>query len=483
MVVASIFSAVLACTGFYVGKGVSTDGTVLLGRTADFHPWTNCARLDITPRVENRPGRVCRGVNGCEWPLPATTWKFVSTPMHTSLGQGRYDSACVNEKGLAITGTVTGRNQEWIAEADPYVKNGFGESALPGLLAQCCTTARGAVEMLGEVVAKVGHNGREIYMFADRDEAWYVEVYTGHQWAAVRMPEDAVACYGNQFMLREIDPAADGTLCSSDLIGLAERKGRLVRGARGFIDPAATYGRELVDYGNYRTWYGHNVMAPSTAGVYCEQRAMPLFFRPDRQIGYRDIFELMRTRYEGSGRCPEETGNTSVRVIGTTKQATCHVISLDGRLPEDMRGTIWVTMANAEHGVFLPINASATALAEGYGEDQLGGEFRYDGKLAGMVFRRLATLAELDRRWYGAGVRKYWRNLEEKLLGGYAAALGSHDRTRIGEFCVAAQSGALADARRMFDDLMWYASANNRISGDGNKATDQPPAPFAFEGK
>ena len=187
----------LGCTGFYVGKDVSTDGRTLLCRTADFNPWSNCCRLEVVPH-EEKANRFYRGVNGCEWELPEVTWKYVSTPMHTSLGRGRYDSACVNEKGLAITGTVTGRNAEWIKEIDPYVKSGFGESAAPGLLARCCATAAEAVELLGKIIEKVGHNGREIYMFADKDEAWYVEVYSGHQWAAVKMPENCVAAFGNQ---------------------------------------------------------------------------------------------------------------------------------------------------------------------------------------------------------------------------------------------------------------------------------------------
>jgi len=43
---------------------------------------------------------------------------------------------------------------------------------------------------------------------------------------------------------------------------------------------------------------------------------------------------------------------------------------------------------------------------------------------------------------------------------------------------VRAQKRAFADAKRIFDELVWYAAENNRISGDGNKATDAPERPF-----
>ena len=473
----AVSNAALACTGAYVGRAVSEDGAVLLCRTVDLTPWTTCHRLNATPRVENSPGRAYKGVKGCSWDLPATTWKFVSTPMLSSMKRGDFDSACVNEKGLAITGTVTGRNAGWVAKADPYVKTGFGEYSMPGLLARCCTTAREAVELLGRVVARQGHNGPEIYMFADKDEAWYVEVYSGHQWAAVKMPEDKVAVFGNQFMINAFDPSSSDSLHSSELLSLAERNGKLVRDANGLVNLCATYGAPLADYSNYRTWYGHRAFAPATAGEYATSREMPLFFTPARKIGRRDVFELFRSRYEDVDRCPEApNGDGAARVIGTTKQATCHVIALDPRLPETLRGTIWFTLANAEHSVFLPANASANSFAAGYADDQ-SGDFRYDPRLAGMAFRRLCALSELDRHNFGSGVRSFWRDREGELLAGYATALATRDATRIEAFCNAAQETALVDARRIFDELTWYVMENNRIPGDDGRADKIKHAP------
>ena len=148
-----LFSALVcgpafACTGMYAGKAVSEDGTILLGRTVDTAPWTSCHMYVAEPRVENAPGRLFRSWrNGFRWDLPATTWKFVSTPHVRTSGRGRMDSACVNEKGLAIYGTVTGRAGANVAKIDPFVPDGTGEDSLPGLLIQCCATAEEALEL------------------------------------------------------------------------------------------------------------------------------------------------------------------------------------------------------------------------------------------------------------------------------------------------------------------------------------------------
>ena len=166
--------AACACTGMYAGRKVSADGTVLIGRTVDTPPWSCCFRAVRVPRGE--------GVK----------YAYVCTPAVTALGKGFFPSACANEAGLVISGTVTGHTRPEILALDPNSKtnaNGVGERNLPGLVAANCATAREALDYFAKAIAERGHLGAEIYMFADRDEAWYLEVYTGHQWAAVRTRE------------------------------------------------------------------------------------------------------------------------------------------------------------------------------------------------------------------------------------------------------------------------------------------------------
>ena len=65
-------AAAEACTGFYVGRKVSADGTTVIARTEDSSTAV-CKRLEILPHVENAPGRHYLGNNLLsEWPLPAT---------------------------------------------------------------------------------------------------------------------------------------------------------------------------------------------------------------------------------------------------------------------------------------------------------------------------------------------------------------------------------------------------------------------------
>ena len=305
-----------ACTGMYAGRKVSVDGTVLIGRTVDTPPWSCCFRAIRVPRGEN------------------VKYAYVCTPAVTSVGKGFFPSACANEAGLVISGTVTGRTRPEILAIDPKTnKKGVGEYNMPGLVAANCATAREALDYFAKTIAERGHLGAEIYMFADKDEAWYLEVYCGHQWAAVKMPEDKVACFGNQFMIRSFDPDSPDVRHSPELISMPEKAGLLVRGPDGKPDLYRTYATPLGDYSNYRTWFGHKTFSPFTAGTYEVSRPMPLFYSPLHKVSVDDMFELMRARYEGTERCPDEGGSPKVRTIGSTKQATSHVISLDPRIP------------------------------------------------------------------------------------------------------------------------------------------------------
>lgn len=481
---------VAACTGFYVGKKVSADGTTLIGRTVDTRPWTACFRTVVTPRVENTPGRVHHGLRGFSWPLPATTWRYASTPVVSAFLGGAFDSGCVNEKGLAVSGTVTGYVRAEVRAADPYVEGGAAEENLPGILAASCATAREAVELIGRVIAEKGNREPSIYLIADTNEAWHVETYSGRQWAAIRLPDDRAAVFGNRFMLRGFDPGSPDAMCSPGLVSVPEKAGFLVRDAAGRIDLFRTYGGATADYSHLRTWYGRHVLAPQTFPEYDPKDPGELLFTPERKVSCADIFHLMRSRYEGLPWCPEETGRRDVRVIGTTKQATSHVISVADGLPAPLAATMWVAHGPAEHSVFVPIVAAAKSSDESYVRNFEGPLCDYIPECAAAVFRRLCALAELDRARYGAGVRAFWEKSEARLMKSWKnelkrdAATWETDPKKAAEavtrFVKRAQHTALDEAKFMFDDLMWYITANNRMPGDvngGKPFTQEPYSP------
>lgn len=445
----------LACTGFYVGRDASSNGAMLLGRTVDIPPYTACFR------VVARPGNAEAGGG------------YVCTPAVSAVGLGEFASAGVNRRGVAVTGTVTGYTAPEARASDPFVKSGCAEKWTPGWLMARATSARNAVELLGRLIAEKGNKQPNVYMFADADEAWYVETYTGHEWAAVRMPQDKVAVWGNEFMIGEFDPSSPDSMSSPGIASMPEKAGFAVKGALGLIDLFATYGRRRRDDAHFRTWWGSREWAKTPAGPYSLQTECPLFFEPRKKVSTADVFELMRARYEGTEWNPEETGRRDWRVIATEKQATCHVIEVRRGLPAPLACTLWACLANAEHSVFLPITSLARRTHEDYERDWDAPktDWNWNPGLAGAHFRRLCALAEVDRKMYGRGVRAFWRPMEADSLSEWPSVLAqAAERLAVSTGdaesfmtadAIAREGSALSAAKAVFDELCWYICQNN----------------------
>ena len=101
-----------ACTGVYVGRNASADGTVILAKSNDYQAvWPNY--VTVTERMENAAGRSMPVDNDRTVfaPLPATTYRYTSTPWMDSTvamnGLGHDATVCTNEYGVAMEMSIT----------------------------------------------------------------------------------------------------------------------------------------------------------------------------------------------------------------------------------------------------------------------------------------------------------------------------------------------------------------------------------------
>ena len=455
-----------ACTGVYVGRKLNPDGDTIIARTLDLFPLTTLMRMDIVPAARNAPGRFLCGTDGFSWPLPEQTFRYVCTPAVRACGRGRYASAAVSERGVAVTGTVTAYIRPEIRRMDPPLDGGLCEEVLPDLIASCCATAREGVDLIARVMAERGSAEQNILMIADPRETWYVETYTGRQWAALRLPEDRMAVFGNEFMLDGFSGDEEGFLCSPDLFRLPKEHGLAVYDPDGKMNLFRTYAGRFSDFANGRTWLGRLRFAPKEAGEYRTDRKFSLCFSPERPGGALDVMELFRDRFEGTGFCPEETGRRDWRVLGSESTCTSHVLCVSDRTPEAAACVGWFSLGNAEHSVYLPVSSLVTELDPSCTLDMEEAP-HYDAGYAAVRMKRLCALAEQDRGRLGRPVRAAFRRLEEesfaqaaRISGRAAAFLRAGDRTQAErlwtDFSLDRQKAALQRADRLFEEMIWY---------------------------
>ncbi len=435
-----------ACTAVYVGRLVSTDGTTILAKSNDYQDvWGNY--VAVTERVENQPGRKMPVDNeGTVFAdLPDTTYRYTSTPFMDSAvainGLGRDATVCANEYGVTMIMSITSFSNRAALQADPLIEHGLTEFTAVDLVICQSATAREAVETLMSLIDRYGSSEVNIAMIADQKETWYVEMYNGHQYAAVKLPEDRVSVFGNEFLLEYVEDYPDA-IVSASLESLAAEHGFAVYGGNGRLNLLATYsGSEVVtNYSHMRTWIGHRLLASGEMEAYRITDLYPLCFEPDGKVSLQDVMELIRNRFEGTEYSPDETGRTDMRVIGTDTALSVHILQIYPDLPADMSCVTWESTGPAVYGVFVPVSNAAQSISEPYSRNQSADEamiFDMDS-YPYYRFKELCTLCVKmeDCSIYGQPVRGYWHAAETVMTGDMgtvlrlAAAMEDRDRAK-----------------------------------------------------
>ena len=451
-----------ACTAVYVGKEVSEDGTVIIARTGDGHPLYNPVKLERCIS-EDTAGKVYRQVtNNFSWKLPDRTYDYVCAPQWecNSSTDGRYAAYALNEKGLNLTAAVTAYVCDAAKEADPYATDGIAEEGITDILGASCKTAREAVKLAAKICDEKGSNESNILLFNDRKEAWYMEIYTGHQYAAVKMPTDKVAVFCNEFMLEYLEDY-DEVITSPNLLTLPEEAGFAEYDSDGRLNLFNTYAGKgrLADYANMRTWYGHFVFSPSTAGKYYTKKKYPLFFEPDEKVAVTDVMKLFRSRFEDTEYYADINDDGSRRVIGTETQQMAHVIQTFTDFPNDRCSIAWTSVSQAECAPFLPVFGCMNQFDPAFTKDNA--DYVIDDEAAYSVFKELNTLCITDRATYKTAVSEYWTELENHLVKTAADAMKTASKLSpdsayryLTKFGMKEEKAAFENAKIMADEVL-----------------------------
>lgn len=482
-----------ACTALYVGPDASDDGTIIIARSNDYPDvWPNY--ITVVDRVEDKPGRTMPIDNNDTVfvEIPATTYKYTATPWMESAteynGLESDAAACTNEYGVVMTMSISSFTKEEALLADPEPANGLSEFTADDLVICQSKTAREAVEVLLGLIDKYGSSESNIALISDQKEAWYVEMYTGHEYAAVKLPVDAVCVFGNEYNLEYLSDYED-SIVSKNLERLAVDNHFAVYGENGELNLLKTYAIEPIVYSHMRTWIGHKILDSDAYGDFDINEVYPLCFEADEKVSVKDAMEIMRNRFEGTKYSPDETGRLDMRVIGTDTALSVHVLQIYPDLPAKMSCVTWESVAPALYGIFIPVSNMSNSVSESYGKNQSYvdfGDFDTDN-YPWYSFKALNTACISDYKAYGTPVREYWSEAETNMIAGMKNVLKTAAESNASEsevskyitdYCNAMQEQAFADSKQMLNDVLWYQSKNSNTMKVGrnpetHEATDK----------
>lgn len=375
------FQAVSACTGFIIGKDLTTDGSTLYGRTEDLEPNHN-KNFVVRERKYNKAGdKFVDETNGFSFDLPTVSYKYTAVPDVTP-EQGVFDEAGFNEEGVSISATVSASANDDIQKVDPYVKDGIAESALTSVVLPHVKTAKEGVELLAKIVREKGAAEGNIVTIADKTGVWYMEILSGHQYAAIKFPDDKYAVFPNTFFLGSVDKNdTENTILSADLEKIAQDAGTY-KEINGSFHVAQSYNPPLAEADRSRVWSGIKALDPN-ADVQYDDEYFELMHSTSDKLSLRDAMNLQRNRLEGTDFKPQDQMELDGKGIPDKTKADpvykypisnpnvmeAHIFQLKDNLPASTGGGIlWLAMGSPRNAPYLPYYGNISNTSQPYQE-------------------------------------------------------------------------------------------------------------------
>lgn len=390
MVIATA-TPVNACTGVIVGSDVSEDGHYIFGRTEDLEVNHNKA-YKLHEAGEHKAGDTFMDVSydpdfGYEFTYPHDSYHFTSIS-DTTPEYGEFDEAGFNEKGLIVDMTVSASANDAVLEVDPNIEEGneeqhvgITEAILPSVVLATADNALDAVKLIANEVATKGSAEGNGLVVADKDEVWYMEIYTGHQFVAMKYPTDKFSVFPNTFWLNEVT-LTPGTeednyiisdngeyIFSKGIFDVPTEAGTF-KGDKdaNVIDLVGSYNPEEYRESNVsRAWSGIKHFNPE-ADVDENSEVFEFLQDANHKITLDEVMQFTRNRMENVGVEGDDLGaRGSAYPIGNRNTMEAHIFETDSTNPVEFPGIMYLAQGTPQVCPYVAYYPNQTGFLEAAG--------------------------------------------------------------------------------------------------------------------
>lgn len=383
-----------ACTIFAVGKDATVDGSTMISHTCD--STSDDLRVWLIPSMEAGTERdiVLSGRAGADYsqfpevkdygPTSMVLGSITTDKPTNQYIHGMY--SFMNDKGLAMgestcwydSGTEQDKKLDEVFARDEGIVDAY---MLQDLALENCSGAREAVEYMGAILEEYGWNGSaECFNICDGNEAWVMEIYGGHVWVAVRVPDDSVFVCANRARINQFDfDDPENYLCTTGLRefsienGLWDGEGEFVPCRIFCPNPGSTYSTR-------REWIAMMLLDPSLnldPNDPDHDFNWPLFVKPQEKVSVETIHRLSSNYYQGTEFDVSQTlaagpfGNPLYpghdRTINSFRCTYIQIANVKAWLPEEARCLVYFGWGAPDSTYLTPIWASQTELPAHFG--------------------------------------------------------------------------------------------------------------------
>ena len=363
-----------ACSAFIVGKDLTTDGSMLYGRTEDYPYAPDGGRHNqnfvVVPAKDYKEGdKIEDESNGFTYPHLTHEMKYTATydAARGDGSNGNFGAHGFNEVGVSMTATVSATPHDKILKADPLVKDGLPEASMIDLVLPRAKTAREGIEIVAKTLDEKGSAEGNIIVVADKNELWYMEILSGHQYVAIKFPQDRYAIFANTYYLGHVDlNDKDNVIASKDVEAVAKKADHYKTDKDGKFHIADSYGPdEYTERNRSRTYAGITLMDPKADVKYDDQH-FDLLRKPtdpSKKYSLEDVFAEQRNRFEHLKQfTADDLAEPGKKVdtkkykyaLGNENVIDAHVYQIKKDLPSPFGGIVWLGLAQSRNTPYVP---------------------------------------------------------------------------------------------------------------------------------
>lgn len=316
--------------------------------------------------------------NGFIYPHLANEMKYTATydAARGDGSNGNFGAHGFNEVGVSMTGTVSATPNDKVLKADPLVKDGLPEASMIDLVLPRAKTAREGIEIVAKAIEEKGSAEGNIIMVADQKELWYMEILSGHQYIAIKFPEDKYAVFANTYYLGNVDfNDTENVIASKGVEEVAKKADHYKTDKDGKFHIAKSYGPdEYAERNRSRTFAGIKWMDPDSPVTYKDEiyDLLRTPSNPSKKYTVQDVIGEQRNRFE---HLPQFKADDLVKVskkkdenvykyaLGNENVIDVHIYQIKSKLPSEFGGIVWLGLAQSRNTPYVPFYGNVEDLS------------------------------------------------------------------------------------------------------------------------
>ncbi|PSU89400.1 dipeptidase [Photobacterium kishitanii] len=402
-----------ACTGLIVGKKATIDGSIIIARNEDYEV-NNWNKYQVYRPKEINTTKLWSLGNGLVVPMPDVLYAYSAMPdwnaKQIAPKSKYFEERGINQFNVAVSATTSVDINERAQQSDPLVKHGVIEANIPTLVLPQAKTAQQGIELLGSYIEKYGAGeGNSLYI-ADINQAWLMEIGSGHHWIAVKVPDDSYAMLANGLRIHGINLDSKEVLHSKGLFEFVQLHKLLSNPQRDDFNFAKAFGVIGDTFNVDREWLGQQILSHSV-GQQVRQKQYPLFMKPDDKISVNKVAQVLSATYENT--VLAHSGDRPIRV---DRQIESHIIQLRPTMPVPFQGVIWQSYGILAESILIPLYSGLHDFPIAYKT----GTDTYSDDSAYWQFRSLTTLATTHPIKYLPFINNNWQRAQHNIYQTFA---------------------------------------------------------------